>query len=102
MVFRFTAILIVTPSFALPGIIIGGLGVAVGQAYMKAQLPLKRETSITRSVVLKHLATAISGLGRLDRSPLFFKAECNNSFYSSIWGRRELRIGSLSSDRSIL
>lgn len=63
MVFRFTAILIVTPSFALQGLFIGALGIAVGQAYMKAQLPLKRETSITRSNVVKHLATAISGLG---------------------------------------
>ncbi|KAK7690649.1 hypothetical protein QCA50_005748 [Cerrena zonata] len=62
MVFRFTAILIVTPSFALQGLFIGALGIAVGQAYMKAQLPLKRETSITRSNVVKHLATAISGL----------------------------------------
>ncbi|CAL1716627.1 unnamed protein product [Somion occarium] len=62
MIFRFTAILMVTPSFALLGVIIAALGLAAGQAFMKAQLPIKRETSLARAAVVGHLATSLSGL----------------------------------------
>ena len=65
MIFRFTAILIVTPTFVVQGLLIGALGLAIGQAYIKAQLPLKRETSLTRSAVIKHLSEAITGLGKM-------------------------------------
>ena len=46
----------------LPGVIITGLGVWLGQIYMKAQLAVKREMSNARAPVLGHFGAAVAGL----------------------------------------
>ncbi|KAF8513392.1 hypothetical protein JB92DRAFT_3116459 [Gautieria morchelliformis] len=59
---RFAAVIIFVPVFALPGIGIFLAGRFCGQLYIKAQLPIKREMSNSRSPVLAHFGAAIAGL----------------------------------------
>ncbi|KAJ6584918.1 multidrug resistance-associated ABC transporter [Mycena capillaripes] len=59
---KFTAVMILSPAFILPGAIIVLLSVLTGRIYMIAQLPIQRQTSAARSPMLAHFAAAISGL----------------------------------------
>ena len=43
MVVKLTGPVIFTPIFLLPGILIAGLGVYIGNIYLKAQMSVKRE-----------------------------------------------------------
>ncbi|KAH7905305.1 P-loop containing nucleoside triphosphate hydrolase protein [Hygrophoropsis aurantiaca] len=56
------AIVLVTPAFLLPGIIVGVVGGFVGRIYVKAQLSVKREMSNAKAPVLGHFGAAITGL----------------------------------------
>ena len=59
---RFAAVVVITPVFVIPGIVIGAIGYWCGQVYIKAQLSVKREMSNARSPVLSHFGAAIAGL----------------------------------------
>ncbi|KAH7906916.1 P-loop containing nucleoside triphosphate hydrolase protein [Hygrophoropsis aurantiaca] len=59
---RLGAIVVMTPAFLLPGIIVGVVGGFVGRTYMKAQLSVKREMSNAKAPVLGHFGAAITGL----------------------------------------
>ncbi|CAK5274807.1 unnamed protein product [Mycena citricolor] len=62
MIVSFSAVVLLTPLFTIPGIgaaIIGGL---VGQLFIKAQLSVKRESSNAKAPVLAHFGAAINGL----------------------------------------
>ncbi|KAJ7794180.1 P-loop containing nucleoside triphosphate hydrolase protein [Mycena olivaceomarginata] len=59
---KFTAVMILTPAFILPGAIIALISVLTGRIYMIAQLPIQRQMSAARSPMLAHFAAAISGL----------------------------------------
>ncbi|KAH7906177.1 ABC transporter type 1, transmembrane domain-containing protein, partial [Hygrophoropsis aurantiaca] len=59
---RLGAIVLMTPAFLLPGIIVGAVGGFVGRIYMKAQLSVKRERSNAKAPVLGHFGAAITGL----------------------------------------
>ncbi|KDQ56810.1 hypothetical protein JAAARDRAFT_131890 [Jaapia argillacea MUCL 33604] len=59
---KFVAVVIFTPPFVVPGIIIALLGGWIGQVYMKAQLAVKREMSNAKSPVLGHFGAAIAGI----------------------------------------
>lgn len=61
---RFFAVITLSPIFTIPGIVIAGLGGYMGNLYMKAQLPIKRESSNAKAPVLGHFGAAISGLGQ--------------------------------------
>ncbi|RXW21499.1 hypothetical protein EST38_g4368 [Candolleomyces aberdarensis] len=50
------------PIFALPGLLIAGLGIFIGSRYLKAQLSVKRELSNAKSPMLSHFSAAIAGL----------------------------------------
>ncbi|RXW20112.1 hypothetical protein EST38_g5743 [Candolleomyces aberdarensis] len=50
------------PIFALPGLLIAGLGVLIGSRYLRAQLSVKREVSNAKSPLLSHFSAAIAGL----------------------------------------
>ena len=52
MFLRFSAIVVFTPTFLVPGLIMGIAGANLGQIYMKAQLPVKREMSNAKAPVL--------------------------------------------------
>lgn len=60
---KLTAIVIFTPAFILPGLLVFIVGGWCGQIYMKAQLSVKRETSNAKAPVVAHFNAAISGLG---------------------------------------
>ncbi|CAL1696193.1 unnamed protein product [Somion occarium] len=62
LVVRFVAVIIITPIFGVPGLLIAALGVWLGQIYMKAQLAVKREMSNARAPVLGHFGAAMAGL----------------------------------------
>ncbi|KAK0192566.1 hypothetical protein F5146DRAFT_1040501 [Armillaria mellea] len=62
MFLRFSAIVVFTPAFLVPGLIMGIAGANLGQIYMKAQLPVKREMSNAKAPVLGHFGAAIAGL----------------------------------------
>ena len=57
------AVVIMSPIFIIPGLIVGALGSWCGQIYIKAQLSVKREMSNAKSPVLSHFGAAISGIG---------------------------------------
>ncbi len=52
MLLKFSAVVVFTPAFLVPGLIMGIAGVYLGQIYMKAQLPVKREMSNAKAPVL--------------------------------------------------
>ncbi|KAJ7283148.1 P-loop containing nucleoside triphosphate hydrolase protein [Mycena rebaudengoi] len=59
---KFIAIIVYTPVFFFPGLLIGAVGGWMGQIYIAAQLPAKRFMSNTRAPVLAHFGAAIAGL----------------------------------------
>ncbi|KAL6299635.1 multidrug resistance-associated ABC transporter [Sparassis latifolia] len=62
MAVKLAAVVIMSPIFIIPGVLIALLGGLCGQIYMKAQLSVKREKSNARAPVLGHFGAAISGL----------------------------------------
>ncbi|KAI0791665.1 P-loop containing nucleoside triphosphate hydrolase protein [Abortiporus biennis] len=62
IIIKFTAILVVSPIFTLPGMGVVVLGLTLGNVFMKAQLPVKRENSKAKAPVLGHLGAVASGI----------------------------------------
>ena len=65
LLLRFGAVVVMTPAFVAPGLVVGILGSWCGQIYIKAQLSVKREMSNAKSPVLSHFGAAIAGLGSI-------------------------------------
>lgn len=59
---QFVAVVVVSPVFLVPGIVVALFGGYLGQIYIKAQLSVKREMSNARAPVLGHFGAAMSGL----------------------------------------
>ncbi|KAF7369381.1 ATP-binding cassette transporter [Mycena venus] len=62
MLVKFAAVILFTPLFFVPGVLVGALGGWCGQLYIAAQLGVKREMSNTQAPVLGHFGAAIAGL----------------------------------------
>ncbi|KAF8308383.1 hypothetical protein DL93DRAFT_2100728 [Clavulina sp. PMI_390] len=62
IILRFSIVISFAPAFALPSLVLGILGVSLGQYYIHAQLPIKREMSNARAPVFSVFETTISGL----------------------------------------
>ncbi|KAH7930578.1 P-loop containing nucleoside triphosphate hydrolase protein [Leucogyrophana mollusca] len=62
MMIKLGAVVLLSPSFLLPGILVAVVGGWCGQIYMKAELSVKRELSNAKAPVLGHLGAAITGL----------------------------------------
>ncbi|KAJ7169514.1 hypothetical protein C8R46DRAFT_1217207 [Mycena filopes] len=62
MFIKFSAVVIFTPLFVIPGAVVGVLGGWCGQIYIAAQLSVKREMSNAKAPVLGHFGAAIAGL----------------------------------------
>ncbi|KAF9024857.1 P-loop containing nucleoside triphosphate hydrolase protein [Hymenopellis radicata] len=62
MIIKFGAVVTLSPVFLLPALLVALLGVWIGQIYMKAQLPIKREMSNAKSPILAHFGAAMVGL----------------------------------------
>lgn len=52
MIFKISAVIIISPVFIGPGVLIFLLGASLGQIYMKAQLSVKREGANAKAPVL--------------------------------------------------
>jgi hypothetical protein len=52
MFVKFAAVVILTPIFLIPGVLVAVLGGICGQIYIKAQLSVKREMSNAKAPVL--------------------------------------------------
>ena len=63
MVVRFGAVIVMSPIFGIPGVLLCIVGAWLGQLYMRTQLAVKRERSNARSPILGHVSAAITGLG---------------------------------------
>ena len=63
MLLRIAAVMIVTPFYILPVIIVTFLAGWISQIYMRAQLSIKREMSNARAPVLAHFGSAVAGIG---------------------------------------
>ncbi|KAJ7101009.1 hypothetical protein C8R43DRAFT_1141277 [Mycena crocata] len=62
MIIKFGAVILFTPLFFIPGVLVGFLGNWFGQIYIAAQLSVKREMSNAKAPVLGHFGAAIAGL----------------------------------------
>ncbi|KJA13742.1 hypothetical protein HYPSUDRAFT_72890 [Hypholoma sublateritium FD-334 SS-4] len=62
LITKIGVIIIFTPVFFAPGLVVAGLGFYLGNLYLKAQLSVKREMSNARSPLLAHFSAAIAGI----------------------------------------
>ncbi|VDB89909.1 unnamed protein product [Peniophora sp. CBMAI 1063] len=62
MIIKLIAVVIVTPTFLVPGLLVFVIGRWFGNVYMAAQLSVKREMSNKRAPVLGHFGAAIAGI----------------------------------------
>ncbi|KAI0725238.1 hypothetical protein C8Q72DRAFT_853404 [Fomitopsis betulina] len=62
MIMKLGVVVLMSPIFLIPGILIAVLGAWVGEIYMKAQLAVKRERSNAKAPVLGHFGAAFAGL----------------------------------------
>ncbi|KAF7304266.1 hypothetical protein HMN09_00827900 [Mycena chlorophos] len=60
---RLLAIVIFSPVFFGPGVLVGFLGAWCGRVFMAAQMGVKREMSNARAPLLAHIGATMSGLG---------------------------------------
>ncbi|KAH6916771.1 ATP-binding cassette transporter [Coprinopsis sp. MPI-PUGE-AT-0042] len=65
MLVKFTAVVLLTPVFLLPGVLVAVIGGYCGQLYIQAQLAVKREMSNAKQPVLGHFGAAIAGVTSL-------------------------------------
>ena len=59
---KILAIIIFSPIFVIPSVIVAAAGGILGNIYMKAQLSVKRELSVAKAPVLGHFGAAVSGI----------------------------------------
>lgn len=52
MMIKFTAVVVLTPAFLIPGFLVAIVGGWIGQVYISAQLSVKREMSNAKAPVL--------------------------------------------------
>ncbi|KAF8799457.1 multidrug resistance-associated ABC transporter [Phlegmacium glaucopus] len=62
MLTKLVVIVIITPIFAFPGMVVAISGVCLGNIYLRAQLSVKREMSNARSPLLAHFNAAVAGI----------------------------------------
>ena len=64
MFMKLGPVIIYTPVFIIPSILFFIAGSSLGNIYLKAQLPVKREMSNAKAPVLAILGSTLSGLGK--------------------------------------
>ncbi|KAG5650067.1 hypothetical protein H0H81_000902 [Sphagnurus paluster] len=62
MLVKFGAVVLLTPAFLLPGVLVAIIGGWCGQVYIAAQLSVKREMSNAKAPVLGHFGAVIAGI----------------------------------------
>ncbi|GBE88702.1 ATP-binding cassette transporter abc4 [Sparassis crispa] len=62
LIMRLVAVLVMSPIFTVPSVVLAMIGGWCGQLYVKAQLSVKREMGVAHAPVLENFGSAISGL----------------------------------------
>ncbi|KAL1674317.1 P-loop containing nucleoside triphosphate hydrolase protein [Schizophyllum commune] len=62
LIVKLIAIVVTTPLFLIFGVAVGITGMFLGSAYMRAQMPVMRETSKAKAPVLAHFGASMAGL----------------------------------------
>ncbi|KAJ8082215.1 hypothetical protein PM082_008062 [Marasmius tenuissimus] len=62
MLMKFFAVVVFTPAFLGPAVLVTIMGLWCGQVYIKSQMSVKREMSNAKAPVLGHFGSAIAGL----------------------------------------
>ncbi|ESK84755.1 hypothetical protein Moror_568 [Moniliophthora roreri MCA 2997] len=62
LIVKFLAVVIFTPAFLGPAILVAIMGGWCGQIYIRSSMPVKRETSNAKAPVLGHFGAAMQGL----------------------------------------
>ena len=62
LLMKMLAVVIFSPVFLIPALLVAFVSGLVGHVYMKAQLSVKRELSNAKAPVLGHFGAAISGI----------------------------------------
>ncbi|KAI0803028.1 hypothetical protein BC629DRAFT_1491319 [Irpex lacteus] len=65
MIIKFIAVVVISPAFLVPGLLLAALGVFYGRVYLRPQLAVKREQSNARSPLLSHFSAAFAGLASI-------------------------------------
>ncbi|KAJ6600583.1 hypothetical protein DFH09DRAFT_901328 [Mycena vulgaris] len=71
---KFVAVIVYTPIFFIPGIIVGALGAWIGQIYIASQLPVKQWMSISIRAFGAESKFGTESLARVDG---YTRAACN-------------------------
>ena len=58
------SVVIFSPIFVIPSVLVALIGGTLGNIYMKAQLSVKRELSVAKAPVLGHFGAAVSGISK--------------------------------------
>ncbi len=74
LVLKMCAVVVFSPIFLFPAILVAVLGGIVGKIFMKAQLSVKREMSNAKAPVLGHFGAAISGISECSLSAQLWEA----------------------------
>ena len=91
---RLGAVVLFTPTFVLPALVIAAIGGWLGQVYIKAQLSVKREMSTAKAPVLGILGGAIAGLrAYIQLAPLAVFSRFLHSVHQSLPCTRSLQEG---------
>lgn len=100
MLIKFASVIVISPTFLIPGIFISVLGAWCGQIYIKAQLAVKREMSNARSPVLGHFGAAVAGLSKslIWRSVVIWELT-GNSIHPCIRSAGSFQTGIVQADR---
>lgn len=61
------AVILFSPIFIIPAIMVAVAGGVCGNVFMKAQLSVKREMSNSKAPVLSHFGAAIGGISKCTR-----------------------------------
>ncbi|PIL29334.1 ATP-binding cassette transporter [Ganoderma sinense ZZ0214-1] len=62
LLMKMLSVLIFSPIFIFPSILVAAIGGTLGNIYMKAQLSVKRELSVAKAPVLGHFGAAVAGI----------------------------------------
>ena len=62
---KILSVVIFSPIFIIPSILVAAIGGTLGNIYMKAQLSVKRELSVAKAPVLGHFGAAVAGISEL-------------------------------------
>ncbi|KAF5392518.1 hypothetical protein D9757_002192 [Collybiopsis confluens] len=62
LLIQFAVVVVISPVFFFPGVLLFALGLGLSYIYMRAQLSVKREMAAVRAPVLAHFSASVTGL----------------------------------------